>query len=441
MRKFVRSLAVAAVGISALFVGKSASAFGVASPALWATYPNYSGKPDGAASAGRFCVNRSILMPSNRNYDCSVDAIVRESAGKYKIRVRNGAPLPILGSPSLHNDSGYAVFVTTVGGKNHCSESKFELASDDTRDIISSVQCVDVNGNNADTAFSWTYRTDSSNYSQLLSLDEVTPLPHARNVIYGRVNRGSSASFSSSQSFNALGEVMSVSRVSTGRHQLTFNNVSVISGDIEFVTTGMNNVIVQRTCADDTSSACKRAVCIPYSWTPGAGAPGTNIPLEVRCYSSSGSAVDVDFRVLIANETHTSQATVLWDGVGGSGVHYLWLNSPTYGSNNCFFNTQFKHRNQHESPFDNFPTLSAQTCRTGTGTYRTTMSNPQQLYHRDGVSALVSSRATGGTYCNMERIDCANAQCNSTPSPFFDVKCYTRTGTPVDAPWNGSITY
>jgi hypothetical protein len=64
-------------------------------------------------------------------------------------------------------------------------------------------------------------------------------------------------------------------------------------------------------------------------------------------------------------------------------------------------------------------------------------------YPQQGV---VSSRATGGTYCNAESIECAadRATCglvNGPPSTRVRIKCYNRFGNAANAQWNMNMVY
>lgn len=192
----------------------------------------------------------------------------------------------------------------------------------------------------------------------------------------------------------------------------------------------MNNVIVQNTCSNDTSSTCKRAVCLPTSWT----APtqlGSNTTVNVSCYSGT-SLVDVDFRVFIGNESHNSQRL----------MHFGWLNSPNFTFNTCLGTTAFKHRNEHESPFDadSYPTLPLSVCKTGTGAYNVPFAN-HGFYHYDAVSAIATSRTAGGVYCNVGSISCGDSQCIVPPDPAVTVRCYNSSGVLTSALWNLSVVY
>jgi len=414
--KGLRFVAITSVlaSVAALAVQSPAQALDFDSTALYARYPYYGlGSP--GPMQGPSCFNLPSNMPAGRQFACSMQPISHPSTGVYKITVLNGAPLP-----SSTQDTGYAVFVNAVGGNAHCAETAITWSS---TNLTSTVTCVNPSGNNVDSNFVWFYRSDSAEYA----LGQI-------DFVYARINRGAPTQPVAAQTYdpfvglNQAGPPTS-QKFATGRYRVTFPNVNVDNsfGHVD-PTTGMNNVIVQNTCSNDTSLTCKKAVCIPTAWTAPA-AQGSNTTVDVSCYSGT-SLVDVDFRVFIGNESHNSQEL----------FHFGWLNSPNFTANSCFGTSAFKHRNEHESPLESYPTLPLTVCKTGTGAYNVPFAN-HGFYHTDAVSAIVTSRTTGGVYCTVGSISCGDSQCIIPPDPAVTVRCYNSSGALTNALWNLSVVY
>jgi hypothetical protein len=409
------------LGLASLASTTSAQALMVPGPALFARYNYYSVNASGPFS-GPSCFNEPSSMPAGRQSFCSVQPITRLAAGSYEIRVTNGAPLP------SSEDSGYAVFVTTVGSNAQCSETSTSWSSNN---LVSRVTCVTPSGSNVDANFSWFYRTDAREYPQAQA--------HALNFAYARVNRGNPAQTVGSQTFYPMVGVSGATaptsqKLATGQYRVTFPKMNPADsfGHIES-TTGVNNVIVQRTCSNDSSSTCKRAVCIPASWSAGSNA-NSNSTVDVHCYQGS-TLVDVDFRVFMGNEAHSSQ-----DPTWLAGQHYGWANAPFFGGNVCRETNEFKHRNQHESPMEYWPTLPLTACKTGTGAFTVPFAQ-HGFYHVDAASVVISSRTASGVYCNAGTITCGDANCLIPPDPAVTIRCYNSSGVLTNAWWNLSVAY
>jgi hypothetical protein len=419
----------AAVVLSCLALESTASASAadqISSPALFARVRTYS-PPAGAhpdqKSIGPTCTNDPDSMPTGRQSLCSTNDPQRLSAGVYRIVVDNGAPLPVAANFPL--DTGWSLFVTPVNSNARCAETSTTWASNN---LTSTITCVSPSGSNMDTQFSWIYRTDSGNYSQ----GHMYPLDFA----YARVNRGSGNQVVASQTFNPFGGAVTSQRLATGQFRVTFQdmNLATSAGFVE-ATTGMNNVVVQRTCMNDTTADCKRAVCVPTAWSFGS-AFGTNTTVDVQCHLGA-TPINVDFRMFIGNQAVTSQAdsSIL-------GQHFGWAVSPGFGPNPiCKGTNEFVHRNQHETPSEDYPTLPLGTCRTGTGAYSLDFAAHGGFYSRDQVGALATSRSVGA-YCNVGSILCGGQQCSPPPAPYVTVRCYDNaTGAAKNALWNLSMTY
>lgn len=410
------------LGLGSLVCASSAHAGTTPGPALYARY-NYYNLNTGGPGFGPECFNEPSDMPAGRQSYCSVQPINRLSTGSYEITVTNGAPLPSSGQ-----DIGYAVLVTAVGSNAQCSETSTTWSNNN---LISRVTCVSPSGANVDANFSWFYRTDAEDYPQ----GQVYSL----NFGYVRVNRGSPNQIVNSQTFYPLVGVSGATaptsqKLATGQYRVTFPKLNPFDSfsHVES-TTGVNNVIVQRTCSSDSSSTCKRAVCIAASWSA-ASSGGTDSTVDVHCYQGS-TLVDVDFRVFMGNEAHSSQ-----DPSWLSAQHFGWANAPFFGGNVCKGTNDFKHRNQHESPSSNWPTLPLTMCKTGTGAYRVPFAQ-HAFYRVDAASVVVTSRSANGVYCNAGTITCGDSECLVPPDPAVTVRCYDSSGALTNAWWNLSVAY
>lgn len=422
------SFLVSGVLTVALLLGqeRAAHALDWPSPALYARYGNYLPSSPNKQGQGPSCFNVAASMPAGRQYDCSVvKPLSHPSTGVYKITVLNGAPLPT--AADYQQDTGWAVYVTPVGSNARCAETGFSQTGND---ITSTITCVDPSGNNVDSYFSWIYRTDALSYPQSGA--------YAQDTVYARVYRGNPAQTSASQSFVSFNTYtagpVSTQWISTGKYRVTFQDVNLrTSWDQVEPSTGMNNVIVQRTCLNDTSANCKRAVCVPTAWSFG-DVQGTNTTVDVQC-SLGTTAIDVDFRVFVGPQAHNGQG----DGWIG-GEQFGWLNVPSFSASNCKTTTEFLHRNQHESPYEVYPTLPLSVCRSSTGVYNVPFTAHGGFYHWDAPSALVTSR-TVGAYCNVSSISCGDSD-TCAGNPAVGVRCYDNTsGNLKNSVWNMSLVY
>lgn len=425
MRKQLWQGGVGAVAALVLLTaGEHAEAFSqdhITGPALFARYTNYTAPPWANPDQGGFsptCNNDPSSMPSGRQSDCNTNTHQVISTGVYQIKVTNGAPLPASGG-----DAGWSLLISPVGSNARCAETATTWISNE---LISTIKCVNPSGTAVDTQFVWVYRTDSTAHMQF----NTYPLDFA----YARVNRGSGNQVVSSQTFSPFTGAITSQRLATGQFRVTFQGMN-LANSFGFTepTTGMNNVVVQRTCMNDTSSDCLRAVCVPTAWSFGSQSTD-NTTVDVQCHLG-GTAVNVDFRVFIGNQALTSQMM----GGSWSGGHYGWAKSPGFGPNiTCKQTNEFTHRNQHETPDSDYPTLPATACRSGTGAYRVEF-DAQGFYSINRASPLTTSRSVGA-YCNVDYVLCGGQQCS--PEAQVGVRCYDNTtGNAKDALWNLSLTY
>ena len=179
--------------------------------------------------------------------------------GQYTIAGENLAPFPV-----TQEDSGWALFVSTIGGNAHC----FETATTFSGTALSStVRCVSpVSGEDVESDFAWSYRADSLEYPQH---DEYSP-----NFAYARVQ--SDGSLVAEESLNPLDlrdDDVRVERNAVGDYTVTFIDLNPLEGSLEPALSPYN-VLVQKTCSGDEDGGaepggCYRAVCTPEAWTPG----------------------------------------------------------------------------------------------------------------------------------------------------------------------------
>jgi hypothetical protein len=431
MRAVVSSTLAILVITTAAEAGAAANAGG---PALVAVYSNYdSGEPTG----GPACFNVAARMPSGRQFACRTPQYTRTATGRYTITVDNAAPMP-----TSSVDDGYLIFVQAVGSSAHCFEASTTWTGGPWFRLTSNIRCVAPSGsssvnNDVDTDFAWMYRTDNADFPQNQPW-------YRNNFAYARINR-SSGSPEPSQTFNILmdNEVIGT-RTSTGRYTVVFRYLNPLHGSAA-PESGINNIIVQKTCSADTSASCRRAVCIPYGWTPGTFSID-DTTVNVRCYGPDGNPRDTDFRVFAGDETVSSQCLGSWDGGGidmGMGWHFAWFNFAHSTSNICYPESQFLFRGQHETPFANYPTLPGQqVCKTGAGAYAVSL-GALAPYHADDPIPFVSGRATGGGYCNPFQFECNSGNCDpggGQPSRLM-IRCYDRTGALSSTGWNMAMIY
>ena len=425
MKKYCLHIGVSALAVLGFLAGseraEAAAQDHVTGPALFAKYSRHDAPPwaDPDQGGGDFvsCNNDPSSMPAGRGSDCKTNTYRRISAGVYEIKVTNGRPLPANGG-----DPGWALFISTVGSNARCAETATTWTAGN--ELISTFKCVNPSGNPVDAQFAWVYRSDSTSHMQFST--------YALDFGYARVNRGSGNQVDASQSYSPFTSSITSQRLATGQFRVTFQGMNqASSAGFTDAATGMNNVIVQRTCMNDTSADCLRAVCVPTAWSFGSQS-GQNTTVDVQCHLGS-TAINVDFRVFIGNQAATSQMMGgLW-----TGGHFAWAKSPGFGPNLvCKQTNEFTHRGQHE-PGSYDERLPATACRNGTGNY--SVEFEQGFYTRGRASALTTSR-TVGAYCNVGYVLCGTQQCS--PNAEVGVRCYDNTtGNAKDAVWNLSVTY
>jgi hypothetical protein len=406
---------VSSIIVGALLTQNTARADTEYSNALFVKVQRYNGS-DGKVKAGSVCrILDYDRMPAGRTgIPCTVSEISNPVTGFYSFSVTNAAPFPEF------FDAGHTVFVSAVGSNAHCTESRFSVAADGTT-INAAVTCVDNAGNRVNSEFTYLYRADSFSYP-LLDF-------YRRKFAYGRFNRGAPTQLVSSDSFtsyDAGGGSISNQRLAAGQYRVTFQNVSLANSDsVVDPATGLNNVIAQRTCADDSSTDCRRAECTVASWSFGA----TTTTVNVNCYVGT-TPVDVDFRVFVGAESHDSQE------LDGRDLQFAWENVGSFSANNC--RSDFMHRSMKNAIA---PNMSIPVCRNGTGIFRVDMGQHVTFYHSDALTGLAVSR-TAGNYCTLHRVNCGGSSlCTGAPAPYVEVRCYNSSGTLVNTPFNLSVLY
>jgi hypothetical protein len=402
-----------------------ASALG---PALFAFFPNYNHSEP--ARHGPHCWNNPSSMPEGRKVACGSPVLVHNATGRYTVTLPNGAPFP-----PVRGDSGYQVYVQTVGGTANCFDTG--LSSDAAFTLTSNIRCVTPDGTNVDANFSWYYRADSFDYPQSMR--------HSPDHGYATVD--GNGTVRPDESFNPIGPGLVTSRRNgRGRYTVTFQYMNPADG--AYVTDprfNLNNVLVAKTCVGDDSPGCARAVCIPYQWALGTYTE-RDTTVEVRCYDRGGTRAgvprDTNFRVFVGEESHPSVTMSPGNDHQFLGEWFGWINwDGTNTANACYDDSFFRHRNQHETPAANPYTEPLSVCKTATGSYDVKMDT--LFYTADGMILIVSGRGTGGVYCNVEDVcwGISDGQNCVGNEPRITVKCYDSTGSPVDASFNMSMAY
>jgi hypothetical protein len=407
----------------------------IAPPGMVAYYPNYnqglnSPTNPNVQTHNQACYNDPSSMPSGRQTACGQPQLMPLSTGRWQITVANAGPFPT----SLGN-SGYGVFVSTVGGNAHCFEEALSVSS--SHQLSSTIRCVSPStGSNVDSKWAWYYRADSLDYPQQGGNY------WSNNFAYARIN--ANGTVQQSQSLNNMAmrtnDVL-VTRNSVGNYTVTFKDLNPADGGLD-PTFSPYNVVVQKTCLNDStsgssSSGCYRAVCIPYTWDAG-DFDTWDTTVNVRCYGQNGSLRDTGFRLFFGDEAFNSQ-----EGVDG-GMHFGWANwSLSASAPGCYTSPIVIFQNQHQVQI--YPSGGAELCRESTGQYRVDFPDLQP-YAIDDFTPIVSSRATGGTYCNAESVACAadRSTCglvNGPPSTRVRIKCYNRFGNVTNAQWNMNMVY
>jgi len=378
-------------------------------PAMLAFFPNYN--QSAVVKHGPHCWNQISSMPAGRQVACGLPALVKNSTGNYTVTVANAAPFP-----TSVVDSGYQVYVQTVGGTANCFDTG--LSSDAAFKLTSNIRCVTPSGSD---------------------VDHPQTIFHSQDHGYATVD--GTGAIRANESFNPIAPgFITSSRLATGRYTVAFGYMNPQDGnylpDPDF---NVNNVIASKTCVGDNTSACRRAVCIPYAWTLGT-ATIRDTTVEVRCYDrNDGQARDTNFRVFVGEEAHTSQAASDGDHAY-LGEQFGWISWPGNNTTNmCYAAGSFRYRHQHEGPADNPYTLPVSVCKPSTGIYDVFFTN--LFYTEDKTIPIVSSRGTGGVFCNVESIDCGGVDCTGATDPRITVKCYNRSGSPINTAFNMSMAY
>ncbi|MGC4092989.1 MAG: hypothetical protein QM756_34905 [Polyangiaceae bacterium] len=402
-------------------------------PAMHAYYANYVGNGNLGSGFTAWCYNKPTSMPAGRQSpvkdgvgrpptSCTITTpLTTLGTGRYRIDVANGATL-----------GDYFVTVQTIGSNAMCFEESTTMVGTALQSVVRCVNPAD--GANVDAKFAWFYRTDSLSYPQ--------DWPnYLLKSAYARVNL--SGSLVSSQSFNPMTtHTVSAARISgaaVGRFRVTFKDLNPLDGSVD-PNTLANDIIVTKTCDGDSNAACSRSVCVADSWQSGTFS-NADTTVDVSCFDRDGNYRDTGFRVFAGSESFSDQA---WSAGGDNNsrdYHFGWANLTNYTASGTQTLGVTAHRNQHESPWDDYPSLATQVTRSGTGRYTADFSGT--FYHIDdaipivtsrGGSAIASSAALRGSYCNVWQV-------NSDPGS-LDIRCYNRGGgSQVNVPWNVSVVY
>jgi hypothetical protein len=416
--------------VASIALAGVAQAQGIEGPALIGWYPKYNANLVDLAVHGSGCLNVPENMPVGRQSPCEFPTLTTLGPGHYDIAGENLAPFPV-----SQGDSGWALFVSTIGGNAHC----FETATTFTGTALhSTVRCVSpVSGEDVESDFAWSYRADSLEYPQH---GDYSP-----NYAYARVQ--SDGSLVADQSLNPLDlrdDDIHVERNATGDYTVTFVDLNPLDASLDPAFSPYN-VLVQKTCSGDEnggadSRGCYRAVCRPEAWTPG-NFTIYDTTVQVRCSAADGTPRDTGFRVWFGDEGFTSQGG--WEG----GMRYGWTNfTSEISAPGCRTSPELVGTSQHETPNTHFEGLPVEVCRSALGAYDVNFVEQITPYSIDAVAPVVSSTAPDGTYCNVGRVDCGAHQqlCARPDAPEFarvTVACFDSSGNPADSPWTLNMTY
>lgn len=407
-----------------------ARAQGIEGPALIGWYPRYNHDFPDVAVHGAGCLNVPEGMPPGRQEPCGFPNGASLGPGQYAITGENLAPFP-----AGAEDSGWAVFVMTIGGNAHCFETSTTFEGTLLRAFI---RCVSPeSGADVESDFAWSYRADSLAYPQLGS--------YSPNFAYARAAKdGSLVPEESMNPIDIRDDDVSVRRNAAGEYTVTFRDLNPLDGSLE-PTLSPYNVVVQKTCIDDEeggaeSAGCFRAVCGASAWTPGDFTT-YDTTIDVSCRAADGTPRDTGFRVLFGDQGFTSQAG--WEG----GFRFAWANwTSDPATPGCRSYPELAGTSQHETPISYFPGIPVEACRSAVGSYDVNFSDYITPYSIDAIAPVVSTLASDGSYCNVDRVECGATQeiCALPDAPQnarISVACFDPSGVPVDAPWALNMTY
>lgn len=417
------------MGAAALVCPRLARAQGIEGPALIGWYPKYNDDFQGVALHGAGCLNVPEGMPEGRQVPCGFPTLAPLGTGLYEISGENLAPFP-----DGAEDSGWTLFVMTIGGNVHCFDTGTTFEGTALR---ATVRCVSAEtGGDVEADFAWSYRADSLEYPQLGS--------YAPDHAYARVAKdGSLVPEESMNPLDIHDDDVRVRRNAAGDYTVTFADLNPLDGSLE-PTLSPYNVVVQKTCSGDEDGGdelggCYRAVCAASSWTPGDFTT-YDTTIDVSCHAADGTPRDTGFRVLFGDIGFTSQRS--WEG----GFRFAWVNWTDPAMPGCLSFPDLLAISQHETPASYYPGIPVEACRSAVGRYEVNLSDYITPYSIDAVAPLVSTFASDGTYCNVDRVECGVTQeiCALPDAPEtarISVACFDPTGAPTDAPWTLNMTY
>jgi hypothetical protein len=428
-----RSFAVTLGGVAFAAVVAApeiARAQGIEGPALIGWYPKFNQDFPDLSVHGPGCLNVPENMPADRREPCGYPTLTSPGPGQYTITGDNLAPFPV-----TPEDSGWALFVTTIGGNAHCFETGTTISG---VALTSEVRCVDpASGEDIESDFAWSYRADSLEHPQTEN--------YAPSFAYARALKdGTLVPEESLNPLDLRDDDVLVERNGPGSYTVVFRDLNPLEGSL-LPALSPYNVLVQKTCSDDTNggaeqAGCYRAVCNPESWTPGDFTT-YDTSVEVRCFSADGAPRDTGFRVWFGDDGFTSQRG--WNGP----MRFAWTNlTSDVAADACRSSPELPGTSQHETPETHYPGLPVEACRAGPGAYDVNFVEQITPYSIDAIAPVVSSLAPDGTYCNVGRVDCGLHQqtCARPDAPEnarVTVACFDSSGNPADSPWTMNMTY
>src|SRR5256885_10683576 len=155
--------------------------------------------------------------------------------------------------PSEPPRAGFFTAVTAVASNAHCFEESTLVRG--TKDLVSTVGCVDPKDARVDSEFSWSYRADSLDFVQFTTM----PVNFAYAQVMPDLQLGAY--------FNpAKGGAVTATQAGTGPIKVKFTGLGTASGGIDRKTG--THAVVSNICAAD--APCGTNVCAPVSWSVGA---------------------------------------------------------------------------------------------------------------------------------------------------------------------------
>jgi len=395
-----------AIVVGLAVVAFSAVARGQQGPAMNSFYLNV--KP----TDGECCANVTFVqnLPPERKLPLPAVTMSRIAKGKYLVTAVGAAPFP-----TAPPRGGFFTAVTAVASNAHCFEESTLVRG--TKDVVSTVGCVDPRGARVDSEFSWSYRADSLEFVQFTTM----PANFAYAQVMPDLQVGSY--------FNpAKGGAVTATQAGTGPVKVKFAGLGTGNGGID--RKAGTHAVVSNICSGD--APCGTNVCVPVAWSVGASAS----TVDVQCHDPKGAPVTAAFRVFLGQEALNSQAFGKFAIPSdykknkqhyNEGTNFGWVSSSEMGAadgQNPLAKPDIAYLNKGKD----FPgPRKIDYFHLGPGKYKVKFKD-QIIYGQTYWSMHATTRdSEGGAYCNVGDIDYHTLE--------VGVSCYDGTGAPRDGKW------